>query len=681
MGHLIDLPKSRLGVDVEGGFEPEYRTVRGKAKLLKSIQGAAKRSRLVLLASDNDREGEAIAWHIRRAILDKAPALPVQRISFNEITPAAIKEAVKNPRAMDEGRVLAQQARRVLDRLVGYSLSPLLWKKVKNNLSAGRVQSVALRLVCDREAEVEAFVPEEYWSIEADFSKGRKAFRGELVALATPSGGPAGIPAEADERPRPRREGEAREIVSAIAPFPFVVTEVWESEMVVRPEAPLTTSRLIQAAADSLGFTGRKTMQIAQQLYEGVKVGRIRVGLITYMRTDSVRVSQASLDEARAFIASEYPAELPGSPRPYRTAAGAQGAHEAVRPTLVARTPESVSAFLTRDQERLYALVWEIFVASQMIPAKLRTRTAYVQAGPAIFSVSSTLAVEGGFRKVLKVSASRADREGRRIPELKVGETLRLQALRPEQRFTQGPARFTESSFIRALDEEGLGRPSTYVSIVEVLLERGYVTRDRGELLPSVLGRLVSEVLVESFPDLIEAGFTSAMESSLDEVGEDGSDWALMIRDFYGPFKARVDRAMEGLESSKGSLDEATDLLCENCGRPMVRKLGRFGFFLACSGFPACKTTRSIPLGKCPACGQGDIVARRRASGRGREFYGCTRYPDCAFVSFDKPSATLCPGCGHFLVEKFDKKHGSRKACINPDCGWLHVREEGSSHG
>lgn len=348
---------------------------------------------------------------------------------------------------------------------------------------------------------------------------------------------------------------------------------------------------------------------------------------------------------------------------------------------MVARTPASIAAFLTRDQERLYALVWEVFVASQMAPAKLRTRTAYVQAGPAIFSVSSTLVVEEGFRKVLKVSASKMDREGHRIPELKVGETLKLQALRPEQRFTQGPLRFTESSFIRALDEEGLGRPSTYVSIVCVLLERGYMTRDRGEFLPSVLGRLVSEVLVESFPDLMEAGFTSAMESSLDEVGEEGSDWAQMIRDFYGPFKARVDRVMEGLESYKGSLDVATELRCENCGMPMVRKLGRFGYFLACSGFPGCKTTRSIPLGKCPACGQGDIVARRRASGRGREFYGCTRYPDCAFVSFDRPSPSLCPGCGRFLVEKFDKKHGSHKACVNPGCDWLHSREEEPSHG
>jgi DNA topoisomerase-1 len=661
MGHLRDLPKSRLGVDTEGDFEPEYLTVRGKAKLLKELQAAARRSRLVLLASDNDREGEAIAFNIRASIREKEPELPIERIVFNEITPSAIREAVKNPRELDEARVAAQKARRVLDRLVGYNLSPLLWKKVKSGLSAGRVQSVALRLICEREREVESFLPEEYWSVEAEFRKGRAAFRGELVSWKGEA------PALADE-------AAAAAVLAALEGAPFVVAERRETEKTVAPKPPFTTSKLQQSAANRLGYTSKKTMQLAQQLYEGVSVGATRVGLITYMRTDSTRLASSAVEEARAFIGERYPAELPPEAAVYAADGKAQDAHEAIRPTMVAYTPDSLKDYLSRDQLRLYALIWERFVASQMTAAKLRGTSVDLAAGEAVFRVNSSRLVEEGFYKAIKVSASKAEREGPALPELKVGETLACGALRPEQHFTQGPARFTDASIVKALEEEGIGRPSTYAPIISVLLERYYVTRENRQLAPTVLGRMINDILVESFPELVEAGFTAGMEARLDKVEEGESDWAGMIRDFYGPFKARVDEIMEKLESYRGRLDEPTDLVCEKCGKPMVKKLGRFGFFLACSGFPGCKNTRSLPLAKCPRCGTGDIVARRGAKGRGREFYGCSNYPDCDFVSYYKPTSSACPRCGQFLVEKYDKKRGSHKACINPACDYLHAR-------
>jgi len=663
MGHLIDLPKSRLGIDTDHDFEPEYLTIRGKAPLLKELQRAAKKSRLVLLASDNDREGEAIAFHIKKTLNDRLPGLPVERIVFNEITPVAIKEAVKHPGDLDGSKVRAQKARRVLDRLVGYNLSPLLWKKVKNGLSAGRVQSVALRLICDREKEVESFVPEEYWTIEVDCRKGRTPFAGELVSFR---GG----------QPRLRNEAESREIIDAIGDSPLVVSEVRESEKSLRPKPPFTTSKLQQTAANRLGFTSKKTMQVAQQLYEGVNIGNDRLGLITYMRTDSVRVSQTAMDEVRSLIAETWPAELPPAPNVYTVEGKAQDAHEAIRPTTVSYTPDSVKDCLTRDQYRLYAIIWERFVASQMTNAKVRSLSIDAEAGEAVFRFSSSRIVEPGFYKAIRVSGSREDRRESGMPELSVGEALRREAPRPEQHFSQGPARFTDASIIRALEEEGIGRPSTYAPIISVLLERYYVTRENRQLAPTTLGRMINDILVDSFPAVVDSGFTASMESLLDKVEEGESDWVGMMRDFYGPFKKRVDEIMETLESYRGRLDEATDLVCENCGKPMVKKLGRFGFFLACTGFPDCKTTRSIPLAKCPRCGRGDIVARRRSKGRGREFYGCTRYPDCDFISYYRPTSASCPKCGWFLVEKFDKKSGSYKACINPGCDYLHSRDE-----
>jgi DNA topoisomerase I len=669
MGHLIDLPKSRVGIDVEGDFEPEYLTIRGKAKLLKELQKAAKKASLVLIASDNDREGEAIAFHIRNALLSKEAALSIERIVFNEITPAAIREAVKAPREIDDTKVDAQKARRVLDRLVGYNLSPLLWKKVKNGLSAGRVQSVALSLICDREKEVESFFPEEYWSVEADFRKGRAPFSGELVLFK-------------GERPDPKEEVVAGAMIAAMEGEPAFVGDMSEAERTLKPKPPFTTSKLQQAAANRLGFTSKKTMQVAQQLYEGVNVGNTRIGLITYMRTDSTRVSDTAIAEVRAFLGEEFPAELPPSPNAYAADGKAQDAHEAIRPTIVAYRPESIKEHLSKDQRKLYALIWERFVASQMTDAKMRTSSADIAIGEGVFRVVSSRIVERGFYKALKVGAAKEDKAELSVPELRGGEELKVEGIRSEQHFTQGPSRYTDASIIKALEEQGIGRPSTYAPIISVLLERYYVSRENRQLAPTVLGRMISDILVEYFPDVVNVGFTVGMEAMLDEVEDRRADWVGKIRDFYGPFKGKVDEVMGSLQSYRGSLDEATDIVCEKCGKPMVKKLGRFGYFLACAGFPECRNTRSIPLGKCPrpGCG-GDIVARRRAKGRGREFYGCTNFPTCDFITYNKPTGTICPKCGWLLVEKFDKRSGSRKACINPDCDYLHTHGEEEEHG
>ena len=664
MGHLIDLPKSRMAIDVVNNFEPEYITVRGRAKLLKELQGDAKKVDTVLLASDNDREGEAIAWHLRNAISAKADKVAIQRISFNEITPVAIQDAVANPGSIDEAKVNAQKARRVLDRLVGYNLSPLLWKKVKNGLSAGRVQSVALRLICEREQEVEAFIPEEYWTLEADFKVGRTLYTAQLVSWQ-------------GEKPELKNREAVNQIKAQIADAECVVKDIRETEKSIRPRPPFTTSQLQQTAANRLGFTSKKTMQIAQQLYEGINLGNSRVGLISYMRTDSVRISQTAMDELRRYISSQFPAEL--SPRPIEYAVGknAQDAHEAIRPTFVHYTPNDIKEYLTKDQAKLYSIIWERFVSSQMIPAKTLTVSADIQAGDGIFRVSGTKVLEKGFYKALKLLAS-GEEKANPYPSFKVGDTVKIEAFRPEQHFTQGPPRYTDASIVKTLEEQGIGRPSTYAPIISVLLDRYYVTRSNKQLVPTVLGKMICTMLVEHFPTVVDAAFTKLMETRLDEVEESHLRWPDMIREFYTPFMDRVEEVGKTLESFKGSLDIKTDMVCEKCGRYMVEKLGRFGFFLACSGFPECKNTRSIPLAKCPRC-EGDIVARK-TKGRGKEFYGCTNYPACDFISYYKPTSIHCPRCGQFLVEKNDKKKGSFKACINPACNYLHVEDEEGEH-
>ena len=663
MGHLIDLPKSRLAVNIEDDFQPEYITVRGRAKLLKELQKDAKKSDHVLLASDNDREGEAIAWHLNNALKDKTNA-DIKRIVFNEITPVAIKEAVKHPGEIVESKVNAQKARRVLDRLVGYNLSPILWEKVKNGLSAGRVQSVALRLICEREKEVEDFIPEEYWTLEADFQKGKTKFTAQLAKYK-------------GENPELKSEKAVNEIIEEIKNSECKVSDVKVTEKTVRPKPPFTTSKMQQAAANRLGFTSRKTMQIAQQLYEGIQMGANRVGLITYMRTDSVRISQTALDEVREWIGKEYPANLPEEPIHYAVGKSAQDAHECIRPTYSKYTPEYVKDYLTRDQLRLYTIVWERFVSCQMTNAKTATTSVEILAGDALFRVSASKLVEKGFYSVIKLLSAKEEVTGN-LPSLKKDEVLESShSFYPEQHFTQGPARYSDASIVRTLEEKGIGRPSTYAPIISVLLDRYYVTRNNKQLMPTILGKMICKILVEAFPDVINEHFTAEVENTLDDVENDKIVWNNMIRDFYGPFKKRCDEVETSVDSVKGFLDEPTEKVCDKCGKPMVKKLGRFGYFLACSGFPECHNTKSIPLAKCPKEGcDGEIVARK-TKGRGKEFYGCTNYPKCDFISHFKPLENqYCPKCGWFLVEKYDKKNGSYKSCINPDCDYLHTADE-----
>lgn len=661
MGHLIDLPKSRMAINIDDNFQPEYITVRGRAKLLKELQKDAKKATNVLLASDNDREGEAIAWHLNNALREKTDA-DIKRIVFNEITPMAIKEAVQHPGEIEESKVNAQKARRVLDRLVGYNLSPLLWKKVKNGLSAGRVQSVALRLICEREKEVEDFIPEEYWSLDADFAKGKSQFTAQLAKYK-------GV------NPELKSEDDVNAIIKEIQNSQCTVSDIKYTEKTVRPKAPFTTSKMQQAAANRLGFTSRKTMQIAQQLYEGIAMGENHVGLITYMRTDSVRIAQSALDEVRSWISKNHPSELPEQPIEYAVGKGAQDAHECIRPTYPSYTPESVKEYLTRDQLRLYTIIWERFVSSQMNNAKTRTTSVEISAGDALFRVSASKLVEKGFYSVIKLLSSKEEVTGS-FPSLKKDEVLESGKFYPEQHFTQGPARYTDASIVRMLEEKGIGRPSTYAPIISVLLDRYYVTRSNKQLVPTQLGKMIAKILVEAFPEVINEQFTADVENKLDDVENDKLVWNNMIRDFYEPFKKRVDEVDATTESVKGFLDEATDKVCEKCGKPMIKKLGRFGFFLACSGFPECHNTKSIPLAKCPVDGCNGEIVERKTKGRGKAFYGCTNYPKCNFISHFKPIDQYCPKCGWFLVEKYDKKNGNYKSCINPDCDYLHSAED-----
>jgi DNA topoisomerase-1 len=658
-GHLIDLPKSRLAIKVEQDFEPEYITVRGRAKLLNELQAEAKKSKLVLLASDNDREGEAIAWHLKNAINAKTP-VPVKRIAFNEITPQAIKNAVANPGEIDEAKINAQKARRILDRLVGYKLSPLLWKKVKGGLSAGRVQSVALRLICEREKEVETFVPEEYWTLEADFMSGRTLFTAQLVSWQ-------GV------KPVLKKEADVQAIIDLIDGKDCFVIDIREIDKTIRPKPPFTTSQLQQTAANRLGFTSKKTMQLAQQLYEGVNIGKSRVGLITYMRTDSVRTSQTAIDDARTWIGANFPADLPANPIIYSSGKKSQDAHEAIRPTYMNYTPDMVKTSLTKDQLKLYTIIWERFAASQMNPAKTRTVSTDIQAGDGIFRISGTKIIEMGFYNVMKLLASKEEKSGS-YPVFKIGDKVDIKKFYPEQHFTQGPPRYTDASIVKILEEKGIGRPSTYAPIITVLLDRYYVTRSNKQLVPTTLGRLISDMLVEYFPQIVNSDFTASMENKLDAVEENQIGWSQMLREFYDPFQERVDEVSITLESYKGILDEPSDVVCEHCGKNLVKKLGRFGYFLACPGFPGCRNAKPLPLAKCPCC-TGNIIARK-TKGRSKEFYGCDNYPACDFLIHFKPTSQICPQCGNSMIEKYDKRYGYRKGCINPKCDYLQSPDD-----
>jgi len=641
-GHVRDLPKSKLGVNVKGGYEPQYVVIKDRDDIIRDLRSTMESAEGVLLATDPDREGEAISWHLAE-VLGIDPGEPC-RIEFNEITRSAIEAALGRPRPIDMHRVNAQQARRVLDRLVGYSLSPLLWKKVRRGLSAGRVQSVAVRLVCDREKEIEAHVPQEYWSITAHLR---------------PSGGgpefPAKLVLRAGKKIEVRNEGEAKSILDDLAGAAYQVVRVVRKERRRNPAPPFTTSTLQQEASRRLGFGARKTMQVAQQLYEGLPLGdEGSVGLVTYIRTDSVRVAVEAEQAARAFIAKEYGSEfVPDHPRRYRAKATSQDAHEAIRPTSVSRLPDQVKSHLTRDQYKLYKLIWERFVASQMESAVVDAVSVDVQAKAYTFRATGSRIVFPGFILVYQEATDNADKEDEAsLPELSEGDALALVRLEPAQHFTEPPPRYTEASLVKALEENGIGRPSTYAPIIDTILRRGYVVLEDKKFHPTQLGFVVVDLLRQVYPQVVDVAFTAEMESQLDKIAEGELDWVRVVDDFYVPFSRTVSAAEENMGRVKIP-DEVTDEKCPKCGRPLVVKHGRFGTFLGCQGYPECTFTKKmVRLAgvKCPDCGA-DVVERRTK--KGRKFYGCSRYPECRFTTWYTPAkGTTCPKCGAFLVKR-----------------------------
>jgi len=669
MGHVRDLPKSQLGVDVEAGFEPKYITIRGKGEILKELRDSAKKADKVFLATDPDREGEAISWHLANVL--KIPTDQPVRIEFHEITKDAIQKAIKKPRAIEHNRVEAQQARRILDRLVGYKLSPLLWRKVRRGLSAGRVQSVAVRLIVDREEEIQRFVPEEYWSLTARLAADRGA---------TPF--PAKFYGTAAGKVELKSEAETNAVLAASEGESFVVQAVKKKEKRRNPAFPFTTSSLQQEASRKLGFTVRRTMAVAQQLYEGLDLGEGgHTGLVTYIRTDSTRIAQEAEEAAARYIQSTYGQEyIPAERREAEKKAGEQGAHEAIRPTEVTRTPDSTKEFLSSDQYKLYRLIWERFVASQMAPAVLDTVSVDIIAGEQIFRASGSSIKFPGFMKIYIESEDEEapKEEDGLLPDLVEGRTLNLVEILPKQHFTQPPPRFSEAMLVKALEERGIGRPSTYAPIIETVQARGYVEKEEKRFKPTELGRLVTEILKEYFPWIIDVEFTAKMEGELDQVEEGEAEWHHVLQEFFEPFEATLKEAEEKVGGFELQ-DEISDVICEKCGRNMVVKYGRFGKFLACPGFPDCKNTRPIleETGvTCPVCAQGGIVERKSKKG-GRKFYGCSRYPECDFVSWDKPVAKKCPDCeAPFLVEKKHKELGMVYMCKTEGCTFVEPVEE-----
>ncbi|MCA9470533.1 MAG: type I DNA topoisomerase [Nitrospirales bacterium] len=728
VGHIKDLPKSKLGIDLDHNFEPQYVVIRGKSKVLTEIKSLAKNAKNIYLAPDPDREGEAIAWHIAEELTAKGHQ--VYRVLFNEITESAVKRALESPGAIDMKKVNAQQARRVLDRIVGYMLSPLLWKKIRRGLSAGRVQSVAVRVICEREAEREAFQPEEYWTVTATlqgeqpppFVARLQEYRGEKIEVRTAE--------------------EAHTITRALESATFRVAKIEQKDRRRNPSAPFITSRLQQEAARKLRFSAKKTMMLAQKLYEGLEVGEEgQVGLITYMRTDSTRIAPEAQAELREYIQGTYGDRyLPEKPHVYKTQKAAQEAHEAIRPTAVRRDPESLRAFLEPDLYKLYRLIWNRFVASQMTQGLDVVTKVDIQANDYVFRATGTVEKFDGFRRVYiegvdQVSSSTSkdtevvSDEEIRLPDLSQDEALTLvqgddQGLQSKQHFTQPAPRYNEALLIRELEEKGIGRPSTYATIISTIQDRQYVEKEDARFKPTELGRIVNDRLVGHFPDVFDVKFTAKMENELDEIEEGGKDWVSTVKEFYSPFSKNLGVAEDKMEGLKGK-EEPTDIICEKCGKnmvikwgrrgyflacpgypeckstkqftkdeqgviqiveevaevtdevcdkcqsPMVVKRGRFGVFLACSRYPECKSTKPMKLGvKCPVeeC-QGDLVQKRTK--KGRTFYSCSRYPNCNYALWDKPVKRECPKCrAPFLVEKISKQAGSRIYCQNEGCGY-----------
>jgi DNA topoisomerase-1 len=714
VGHVKNLPKSKIGVDVGKEFEADYHLIKGKGKVLEDIKKAAKEADAVFLAPDPDREGEAIAWHIAEEIGEKGK---IYRVLFNEITKNAIQEAIKHPGKLDLNRYEAQQTRRILDRLVGYMISPILWDKVKRGLSAGRVQSVSVRLICDREREIQAFVPEEYWTVTAELEGKRPpVFEARLTHI---KGKKADL----------RNEGDSKSIVEGLKGASYIVKKVERKERKRYPSPPFITSKLQQEGARKLRFTAKKTMMMAQRLYEGVELGKEGpTGLITYMRTDSTRVAGEALASVRDFILKKYGKEyLPEKALQYKVAKAAQEAHEAIRPTSLSYTPEKVRDFLTKDEFNLYELIWNRFVASQMNPAILDQTSVDIAAGDATFRATGSVVKFPGFMSVYieGKDTEEEEKEGR-LPELKEGEELKLIKLKPEQHFTEPPPRFTEATLVKELEEKGIGRPSTYASIISTIQEKEYVKLEKRVFHPSELGFIVTDLLVKNFPDIMDVKFTAQMEEKLDDIEEGKEKRLKVLRDFYGPFETTVKAAQKGMRDVKreeiptdivcekcgsmmvikwgrmgqflacsnypecknirnfrrvasGKIEvveekvEVTGEICPKCGKPMVVKTGRFGKFIACSDYPTCKTTKPLTTGvKCPDCGKGEITEKR--SKKGKVFYSCSRYPECKFATWNRPVPEICPHCSApFLVEKYSKSEGNYLACIKEGCGYKKV--------
>ncbi len=720
VGHVVDLPKSKLGVDIKKDFKPEYQVIHGKGKVIEELKKAAKGKEHIYLAPDPDREGEAIAWHIAEHLGRKKN---VHRVLFNEITKKAIQEAIAHPRALDQAKYDSQQTRRILDRLVGYQISPILWQKVRRGLSAGRVQSVALRLICDREEEIKAFVPEEFWSLTA------------LLEGKLPPQFEARLLRKDEEKLKVRNNDEAQRILAGLQGKTYVVSRVEKKERRRNPVPPFTTSKLQQEAGRKLGFTAKRTMGIAQSLYEGVDVGKEgAVGLITYMRTDSTRVGQEAQDEARDFIAGKYGKDyLPAQAPVYASAKSAQEAHEAIRPTSALREPDEIRQFLENDQYKLYKLIWNRFVASQMNPAVIDQTSVDIKAGDYTFRATGAIVKFPGFMAVYmeekpEDQAAEEDNEEAVLPPLVEGETLTLIKLDPKQHFTQPPPRFSEALLVKTLEEKGIGRPSTYAAIISTIQERDYVNKVENKFRPTELGVLVSNLLVSHFPVVMDVAFTAKMEEELDKIEEGQMQWVEAVRDFYTPFSESLGKAQAEMKDFKAE-QTPTDIVCEKCGKPMLIKWGRNGQFLACSGYPECKNTKPFIRTEngvveaapeettdetCPKCGSGMIVKRgrfgkflacsrypecnytqgmstgvacpedggklvERRSRFGKVFYSCANYPACKFAIWYKPVPRACPQCGApFLAEKYSKKTGPYIACLKKECGY---KEEPKAEG
>lgn len=659
MGHIRDLPKSQMGIDIEHDFEPRYITIRGKGELLSKLKREAKAADKVFLATDPDREGEAISWHLLHA-LKLGEDKDIQRITFNEITKSAVKRSITEAREIDMDLVDAQQARRVLDRMVGYTVSDLLWKKVKKGLSGGRVQSVALRIICDREEEIREFIPEEYWTIGAQLqNEQKKKFEARFYG-------------KEDKKMELPNQAVVQEIVAEIEKSDFVVHEVKKGTRQKKPVAPFTTSTMQQEASKHLNMATQKTMMIAQQLYEGVHVkGEGNVGLVSYIRTDSFRISDEAYHAAVNYITETYGKEYVNPERvEYKSKGKTQDAHEAIRPTNILRTPDSIKESLTKDQYKLYKLIWERFVASQMSPAMYDTLQIKMKAGIYDFRASGSHLVFRGFLEVYNKGEEETEVQ---IPQLTEGEHIKVVQIQPEQHFTQPPARFTDASLIKTLEEIGVGRPSTYAPTLTTIQARHYVTKEAKVLYPTELGEVVNDIMKTYFTDIVDIDFTANMEKRLDEVEMGHEEWKQIIRDFYPGFHEAVENAIEKLAKVEIK-DEVTDVICEKCGRNMVIKYGRYGKFLACPGFPECQNAKPFfeEAGvSCPECGAKVLIRKTK---KGRTYYGCENNPECGFMSWNKPTGEKCPVCGGYLVEK--GKKNPKIICANEKCGYVKETEQ-----